>query len=232
MLFRRFICIVVCLSSLGAPFAAAKWEEQMARFAAADRAAPSPEGSVLFIGSSSIRRWQTLAKDFPQHAVINRGFGGSEISDSIKHFDVLVRPHRPRLIVFYAGSNDLARGKTPEQVAGDFATFCEKVHALLPQTRVLFLSIVAAPKRLKVREQIAAANQAIAEICAADPRREFLDVNAVLVGEDGTPRGDFFAKDKLHLSSAGYGEWVRTLGPRWAIEPMAATADAKAATTD
>lgn len=209
----RILSIIV-IGLAGGSCAEGKWEAEMARFAAVDAAAPSPGGSVLFVGSSSIRLWRTLAEDFPRAAVVNRGFGGSEISDAIAHFDVLVKPHRPRLIVFYAGSNDLARGKSVEKVAADYAEFCAKVHAALPQTRIVFLSIVAAPRRWELRESIGAANETIATFCAMDPRREFLDVNAVLADADGTPRRELFSADRLHLSQLGYLEWVKTVGPR------------------
>lgn len=203
----------------------------MARFAAADAQAPSPEGSVLFVGSSSIRLWRSLADDFPKLTVLNRGFGGSEISDAIEHFDVLVKPHRPRLIVFYSGSNDLARGKSAAQVAEDYAAFCARVHETLPQTRIVFLSIVAAPARWQLREKIDEANRAITLFCAADPRREFLDVNTVLLGADGAPRAELFAGDRLHLSTQGYVEWTRVVGPRLedASETPAAPATAAGA---
>src|SRR5580658_10362209 len=84
-------------------------------FTAADKTNPPPQHAVVFIGSSSIRFWTNLASDFPNHQVINRGFGGSEISDSVYYFDRIVAPYHPRLIVFWAGSNDINAGKKPEQ---------------------------------------------------------------------------------------------------------------------
>jgi lysophospholipase L1-like esterase len=100
----------------------------MAEFARIDASSPSSDGSVLFVGSSSIRLWKTLEEDFPGVSPVNRGFGGSHISDSIVHFDRLVAPHNPRMIVLYAGTNDIASGKSPEEVAADFREFCTIVH--------------------------------------------------------------------------------------------------------
>jgi len=100
-----------------------KWEGEIKAFEASDRTNPPPKQAILFVGSSSIRKWQTLAKDFPGKVVINRGFGGSEIADSTALADRIIFPYQPKMIVFYAGDNDLANGKNVEQVVADFQTF-------------------------------------------------------------------------------------------------------------
>ncbi len=122
-----------------------RWEKDIRKFEAADKASPPPQGGVLFIGSSSIRMWVTLARDFPEHKVINRGFGGSQIADSVYYAERIVFPYKPRLIVMRAGGNDIAAGKTPDQVAADFRAFVEKVRAKLPETRICYMSL--APTR-------------------------------------------------------------------------------------
>ena len=94
-----------------------KWESEIKAFEAADKTNPPPHGAVLFIGSSSIRQWKTLAEDFQEYKVINRGFGGSQIIDSVAFADRIIIPYKPRLILLYAGDNDIAAGKSPEQTA-------------------------------------------------------------------------------------------------------------------
>ncbi len=111
-----------------------RWQTAIAAFEAADQANPPPQGAILFIGSSTIVRWKTLAQDFPGHAVINRGFGGSQIADSVCYADRIVIPYRPRLIVLRAGGNDIHAGKTPEQVAADFQALVETVRASFPRS--------------------------------------------------------------------------------------------------
>lgn len=187
------------------------WSAPMATFAAQDAAHRSPAGTVLFVGSSSIRLWTTLAADFPGVLTLNRGFGGSQIVDSLVHFDRLVLPHQPRMIVFYAGTNDLAAGKSPEQVAADFAQFCARVHTARPEAKVVFLSIQFAPSRWALREKMIAANALIARYCGADPRRKFVDTNPALLGPDGQPRPECYSADRLHMSPAGYQEWAKLL---------------------
>jgi hypothetical protein len=119
------LLVAFLLGSLWATKAtpSAVWSEAMAAFAPEDAARPSPPGAVLFVGNSSIRLWSTLAADLPGTSVINCGFGGSHIADSVYHSERLVAPNQPRLVVFYAGTNDLAAGKTPEAVAADFRAF-------------------------------------------------------------------------------------------------------------
>ena len=112
------------------------WEGDIRAFEAADKKSPPPQGGILFIGSSGIRMWKTLAQDFPEHQVLNRGFGGSQIADSVYYANRIVFPYKPRLIVLRAGGNDIAAGKTPEQCAADFRVFVEKVRAKLPETRI------------------------------------------------------------------------------------------------
>ena len=87
------------------------------RFEAADKQTPPPKDAVLFVGSSSIRLWD-LKKSFPDLVAINRGFGGSQMSDAARHARRLINVYKPRLIVLYEGDNDLnarrgRRSKSP-----------------------------------------------------------------------------------------------------------------------
>lgn len=195
------------------PASSANWSNDMAAFAAQDAAAPSAPDCVLFVGSSSIRMWKSLKEDFPGIPVVNRGFGGSQIVDSIVHFDRLILPHHPRLIVFYAGTNDIAAGKTPEQVAQDFETFAAKVHAERPAAKILFISLQFAPSRWQMRDKMAAANAAIAKFCAADPRRSYVETNPAMLLPNGTPDESLYIKDRLHMAPSGYAVWTKLLAP-------------------
>src|SRR5579883_3510875 len=121
--------------------AALKWKDELARFDASDRTNMPPKHEILFLGSSTIRFWTTLAKDFPGKQVINRGFGGSQIDEATALADRLVFPYEPRIIVFYSGDNDLAAGKSPERVFADFQEFVKTVHARLPDTVIDVLAI-------------------------------------------------------------------------------------------
>ncbi|HEX2862133.1 MAG TPA: SGNH/GDSL hydrolase family protein [Lacunisphaera sp.] len=200
------------LSSL-ALAAPADWTKEINALTARDAKNPPPANGVVFVGSSSIRLWKTLAQDFPDVTTINRGFGGSELADSVFHADRIVLPYRPRAVVLFAGSNDLKSGKTPEAVAADFKAFRNKLHATLPEARLLYLSITLAPSRAQIHEAMQAANRLIAADCATDPRCTFVDINPPMQGPDGKVRPDLFVKDQLHLNRDGYAIWTKVLGP-------------------
>ena len=122
------------------PFDPRRWETAIQEFETQDRDKPPPKEPLLFVGSSSIRMWK-IEKSFPAMPVLNRGFGGSIVSDAVYYAGRLVTKYKPSLIVFYAGDNDIAGGKSPEQVRDDFRAFAGIVAKELPRTRLLFLSI-------------------------------------------------------------------------------------------
>ena len=132
---RKTLSVAVFLLAFGAStvfvrsaeFDPKRWEKDIAAFEASDRTNPPPKGSVLFIGSSSIRLWKSLAADFPDLKVINRGFGGSHIPDTTHFAERIIFPYEPSKIVLYAGDNDIAGGRSPEQVFADFKELVEKV---------------------------------------------------------------------------------------------------------
>ncbi len=191
----------------------ARWRQEIGQLTQADVTNPPARGGVVFVGSSSIRLWTTLQQDFPGLNVSNRGFGGSNLGDSVFYLDRLVLPHEPRVVVLYAGENDLAGGMAPEKVAADFDRFRERIHAALPETRIIFLSCKPSPSRRRHLEKFQRANALISAACARDPRCTFVDVYAAMLGADGQPRPDIFVGDRLHMNGAGYAIWVRLLMP-------------------
>jgi lysophospholipase L1-like esterase len=182
----------------------ARFEKEIQAYEAADKKHPPSEGAVLFTGASGIRMWQSLAKDFPDQKVINRGFGGSEMADSVYFADRIVIPYKPRLIVIQAGGNDINGGKSPEQVLADFKEFVEKVHAKLPDTRIAYLGMNPSPARWKQRDKQQKGNELVKEYVASGKNLDFIEFWDVLLGPDGNPREDLFIKDRLHNNAAGY----------------------------
>jgi lysophospholipase L1-like esterase len=195
------------------PAAPEFWARDIAALTANDTTQPPPAGGVVFVGSSSIRLWETLATDFPGITTINRGFGGSELADSVFYADRIVLPYRPRLVVLFAGTNDLKNGKTPETVLADFQAFRTKLHGALPGTRLLYLSITLAPSRAHLHDQMRTANRLIAADIATDPRCTFVDINTPMLGPDGKIPHSLFVDDLLHLNREGYAIWTKVLGP-------------------
>lgn len=204
--------VLLCAASRGAGPAtapappSAKWEKEIAAFEEADRHSPPPTGALLFVGSSTIRMWKTLADDFAGYTVINRGFGGSELADSVYFADRIVIPYKPRMIVLFAGTNDINAGKSPEQVFADYQAFVAKVRAALPDVRIAYLSIAPCPSRWKQADKQMKANHLIRDFAAAHARDklDYIEVWDQLLGPDGQPRADLYLADGLHPNAQGY----------------------------
>jgi lysophospholipase L1-like esterase len=192
--------------------AAVPWESAIEAFEKQDSEKQPPKNAIVFVGSSSIRLWD-LAKSFPGKAVINRGFGGSQLADSVRFAPRIVVKYEPRLAVLYAGDNDLALGKSPEQVHADFRAFVEVVHKALPQTTIAFLSIKPSLARWRLVDKIQKANALIEASCKGQKRLRYIDVFTPMVGDDGRPRRELFAPDGLHLNAKGYELWASILSP-------------------
>jgi lysophospholipase L1-like esterase len=182
----------------------ARWEKEVAAYEAADRQNPPPKGGVLFIGSSTIRRWKTLAEDFPDHKVVNRGFGGTEIVDSIHFADRLIFLHQPRQIFLRAGGNDIHAGRLPREVAADFAEFVRVVHARLPRTEILFISLSPAPARWGEADKNRELNRLVRAMALDLPRVGYVDTYDISLTPDGRARPELFVADRLHFSAEGY----------------------------
>ncbi|HEX4048645.1 MAG TPA: SGNH/GDSL hydrolase family protein [Elusimicrobiota bacterium] len=190
------------------------FEDDIEAFEAADRAVPPRPGAVLFVGSSSIRFWTTLDRDFPGLPALNRGFGGSTIADNARYADRIVIPYRPKEIVFYAGDNDVAEGLAPEKILSDFKSFVAEVRAALPGVPIVFLSIKPSLARWKLVGRIRETNALIRAYALEDGRIDYLDVFTPMLGPDGRPRKELFRADGLHMNERGYRLWTRLLGPR------------------
>lgn len=208
------ICFVL-LSLLASPFSGArdykpdpKWEESMDAFTARDVKSPPADGSLLFVGSSSIRMWD-LAKSWPDTATINNGFGGSTIADSIAYFETVFPKFEPSAIILYAGDNDINKGLTPAEVVADFKTLAEKLTASYPETPVLYVAIKPSSARWNLWPKMKEANDSIAAFCNETDFFFFADTAApMLEGREGAPADDWFIEDGLHLSAGGYEKWT------------------------
>jgi lysophospholipase L1-like esterase len=189
------------------------WESSIAQFEETDKVAPPPRNAIVFIGASSIARWN-LAASFPEFGpqAINRGFGGSLAADSTRYAERIVIPYKPRIVVFYAGDNDVASNHTPEQIAGDFAAFEKKVHAALPSTQIIFISIKPSTRRWPWIEQIKRANALVRRYCATRAHLAFVDIVPQMIGADGKPKKELL-EDGLHMTPAGYKIWNDAIRP-------------------
>jgi len=191
----------------------AKWEGEITAFERAAVAQPPPKGAVLFIGSSTIRMWSSLAKDFPEVTVINRGFGGSEIVDATHFASRIIFPYEPRSIYLRAGANDLWAGRPVDAVFADFKEFVATVRAKLPATDIIFISLSPAISRWNQADMTRDLNRLIAGFIKGKPHLRYIETYDIPLGPDGQARPELFLADKLHFNAAGYkllAERVRT----------------------
>ena len=194
--------LLVCAGVLPAAAQSDRWEKDIAAFEAADLASPPPKGEVVFVGSSTIRLWD-LKASFPDVKAINRGFGGSEMQDSTRYVDRIVVPYSPRLVVVYAGDNDIM-GIPSEQITIAFERFVRAVHAKLPDTKILYIGIKPSLLRWGQVDRMRQANAMIRQFCERDDRLGFVDTDNAMLGWDEKPRKELYVADGLHLTAAGY----------------------------
>jgi lysophospholipase L1-like esterase len=210
--------------------ATGRWQESFDAFEAADKLHPPAPGGVVFVGSSSIRFWDDLETYFGNVPVVKRGYGGSRLEDTNQNVARLILPYKPRLVVVYAGDNDLEEGRSPQQVLDSFRGVVDGVHAALPQTRVVFISIKPSPLRARLIEKTREANSLVKNFAATRPDLDFVDVFSSMIGPDGQPRRELFGPDSLHMNHTGYALWesaiVEALG-----NDLSATATTRIAAT-
>jgi lysophospholipase L1-like esterase len=205
----------------------ARWEKDIAAYEAADRESPPPKGGIVFIGSSTIRMWKTLAEDYPEHNVLNRGFGGSEIVDATHFADRLIFPHEPKQIFLRAGGNDIHNGGTPSFVARDFLQFVRVVRERLPNTEIIYIAVNPAPSRWGQNDKYRDLNERIRKMALELPRVGVVDAYDVSLDETGKARPELFLDDMLHFNAEGYrvlAECVRPYLTITARKPAAARA--------
>ena len=191
---------------------ALRWSHDISAFDAAGYVTP---GAVVFVGSSSIRLWSTLAEDMAPVPVLNRGFGGSRIYDSVFWSDRLVARYQPSAIVVFAGTNDIS-GDEPRSaafVAEGFDALVEDLRRQGTEAPIAYIAISPAPSRARHQQIVEEANRLIAARCAADPTLHFVDTATGLLDADGKPDPRWFRSDQLHLNADGYAHWAAKIRP-------------------
>ncbi len=206
---RRAV-VAAGLLSLASP-TMARFEDQLAAFARADRAHPSRDGALLFVGSSTIRLWPELERTFAPAPVVQRGFGGATLEEVHRHRARLFHPHRPAAVVVYAGENDVAQGAAPATVVARW----RRLHAALAGTPagaapVVFIDLKPSPARFALWPRMRAANAGMRRLADAAPAA-FVDTADVVLGDDGRPRAELFAPDGVHFNARGYDRLTAAL---------------------
>jgi len=192
------------------------WEASIRSFEAQDRLTPVvPNKMIVFVGSSSFMFWSTMEYDLAPLPVLNRGFGGAKINDVLRYADRIVTPYRPRAIVLFAGTNDIAPPKpaTAQHVFDGYIAFVKHVQATLPETPIYYVAITPSASRWKLWSIARETNRLIREHTESDPRLRFIDLTDHLLGPDGKPNRSLYRFDRLHPNKKGYALWTAAIKP-------------------
>jgi lysophospholipase L1-like esterase len=187
------------------------------RWQAMDAAEPEPAGAILFVGSSSIRRWESLTLAFDDYEIIQRGFGGSNWSDLVDKADEIVLPYQPAAIVVYGGSNLLVTGGTAFELFEDYVAFVQKVHTLqnqsAPPIPILTFGLTPNPSQWWLWSEMEQFNSLVQAYTEPDPSLFYIDTPSIFLATGSPPASYLFAPDQHHLSREGYLLWESALRP-------------------
>jgi lysophospholipase L1-like esterase len=189
------------------------FEKDILSFELADQTNPPPADSILLVGDSQFTRWKTVHEDLPEYKIINRGFGGSRMTDLLLYTDRIVLRYKPRMIVVNEGGNDIHAGRTPEQLLADITNFVGHVRTALPDTPIVFSGMTPSPARWSETDTRLRFNRMLREYLASGKNLVYLDLFDAFLGDDGKPREQLFVEDKLHHSAAGYAVRMRIMRP-------------------
>ncbi len=189
------------------------YQKEIESFEAHDAVLPPRKGMILFVGSSIFRCWTSLEQDLHPLPVLNRAFGGARTWEVLHYLDRIVLPYAPRMIVYYCGSNDVHCGSAARDISRRFSEFVEKVRATLPETTIVFVSIIKAPQKQDKWPVIDQANAMIRSYGDTAHKVFFLDVNPAFFNDRHEPRLELYADDGLHLMPEGYRAMTKILKP-------------------
>jgi lysophospholipase L1-like esterase len=168
---------------------------------------------ILFTGSSSIRVWPSLKKDFPKHNVLNRGFGGSEMADLVHFADKLIMPYHPKQIFIYEGDNDINAGKSPDEILNEADKLLSLIRKKLSRkVEVVFISPKPSLIRWQLKDKYLDYNRKLEQWTKQQKNVRFIDVWTPMLDDEGNVMKDLFVEDGLHMNEKGYEIWARVIG--------------------
>ncbi|HYW95891.1 MAG TPA: GDSL-type esterase/lipase family protein [Bacteroidales bacterium] len=187
------------------------FDVEIRNFVMKDRLSAPPSDGTLFIGSSSIRKWNTLKQDFPGLKIIHRGFGGSTSEEALMYMDKIVLPYKPATIVYYEGDNDVPRGYSEEKVRNNVKQFIDRVLEARPDTRIYILSPKPAIARMQLWDKYKTEHKTLKALASEYPNVTYVDVSTPMFDKDGKLRKEIFVNDGVHMNAQGYTIWTRVI---------------------
>lgn len=188
-----------------------RFKDEIAKFSK-EEAVADTKNLNLFTGSSSIRVWNDITEQFPDHNILNRGFGGSQMSDLLFYADELIFKYQPDQIFIYEGDNDIAAGKAPEEILATADSLLQKIRSQLPaRVKVYFISAKPSVARWNLRDQYITFNKQLEAWTEQQKNVGYIDVWNPMMAADGEVMKDIFVKDNLHMNSKGYDIWAKVI---------------------
>lgn len=179
-----------------------------------EQSSPASLGGVLFYGSSSIRGWlPSLQQELPELNIVVRGFGGSMMHDLVFYFDRVVLPHKPKILVIYAGENDVSAHVHPQMIVDTLTDLMHKIDSALPNTTVYFISIKPTPHRWLLRDDQITVNHSISQLAEQIEQLHYIEMESLMLDKNKQPDPAVFQADGIHLSPLGYQRWTSTIKP-------------------
>jgi lysophospholipase L1-like esterase len=174
-----------------------------------------PKNAILFIGSSSFQKWHDVQAYFPHETIINRGFGGSQLTDAINYANDIIIPYHPKQIVIYSGENDLAYSDTvsAKTVFNRVVTLFNIIRSSMPKEPIIYISIKPSPSRKNLMAKMEEVNRLIKFFLMTKEQAVFIDVYHLMLDKDGNPLPGIYVEDNLHMNAAGYHIWQKVIEP-------------------
>ena len=215
---KEYFLVIILLISIFHGFAQNvdyPYADEIRKFKALDSINPPPQNAILFAGSSSFRIWEDVQNYFPRYTIINRGFGGSCLTDMIRYTNDIIIPYHPKQIVIYCGENDFAASDTITSATVNlrFMQLFTLIRKQLPQAKITYVSIKPSPSRWQLKEKMMASNKFIRKFLKRKPNTSFVDVWPKMLGSDKQPLKGIFLEDQLHMNPTGYNIWQKAIKP-------------------
>lgn len=190
------------------------WQD-IQNFKKLDQENAPPKDAILLIGSSSFTKWTDVSDYFPGKTIINRGFGGSRLTDLNDYAEDLLTPYQPKQIIIYCGDNDFADNHQlkVKEVVNRYKTFYKKIREKFPNIEVDYISIKYSPSRENLWPQMKETNKQIATFMKKEKNAEFIDITKAMEDASGNVRKNLFVEDMLHITPEGYQIWAKVMNP-------------------
>ncbi len=202
--------IISCYSANAQPFI-----NEIKAFRRADSTSMPPQNAILLIGSSSFTNWKDVAKYFPEHTIINRGFGGSSLPHMTMYAEDIIFKYNPKQIIIYCGENDIAGSSTvtADTVFERFKILYSIIRSKYKKVPIAYISMKPSPSREKYLETMQKGNALIKGFMEQQKRSSYIDVYSSMLDANGKVLTHIFISDKLHMNAEGYKIWQGVIAP-------------------